>query len=130
MTNRILVVEDDPDIRGLIVARLGMAGYAVKAVGDGAAALAVCSGDTVPEVLVLDIGLPDVDGFELLDRIRDLPTCIRTPAIFLSARVQEADILRGRAMGAQYLTKPFVARALLDRVREALDASRAVASAW
>lgn len=126
--NRILVVEDNEDIRSLVVSRVTHAGYAVKAAVDGAEALGVCAADPLPDVLVLDVGLPDVDGFTLLSRIRELPGCNVIPAIFLSARVQEADILRGRELVAEYLTKPFVASALIRRIQDSLAVGRQSAS--
>ncbi len=118
--SRVLVVEDDPDIRMLVVARLTQAGYRVRGVGDGASALDLVSDAGDLDLFVLDVGLPDLDGFSLLERLRQLPGRESTPVIFLSARVQEADIERGRSMGAQYLTKPFVATALLTKVAASL----------
>lgn len=121
--NRVLVVEDDPDIRMLVVARLKQAGYRVRGVGDGASALEAVADTGQLDLFVLDVGLPDLDGFDLLQQLRQLPGSESTPAIFLSARVQEADIERGRALGAQYLTKPFVATALLNKVAACLAAT-------
>ena len=120
--NRVLVVEDDPDIRMLVVARLKQAGYRVRGVGDGASALEAVADTGQLDLFVLDVGLPDLDGFDLLQQLRQMPGSESTPAIFLSARVQEADIERGRALGAQYLTKPFVATALLNKVASCLAA--------
>ena len=121
--NRVLVVEDDPDIRMLVVARLKQAGYRVRGGGDGASALEAVADTGQLALFVLDVGLPDLDGFDLLQQLRRMPGSESTPAIFLSARVQEADIERGRALGAQYLTKPFVATALLNKVASCLAAS-------
>jgi DNA-binding response OmpR family regulator len=117
--SRVLVVEDDADIRALIAARLKLAGHSVRAVADARSALSCVDEGAVPEVMVLDVGLPDMDGFELLEQLRARPESALVPAIFLSARVQEADVERGRRMGATYLTKPFVATSLLESVREA-----------
>jgi DNA-binding response OmpR family regulator len=128
--NRVLVVEDDPDIRLLVVTRLKQAGYLVRGVGDGAAALELVAGTDELDLFVLDVGLPDVDGFDLLARLRELPGKGRTPVIFLSARVQEEDIERGRALGAQYLTKPFVAAALLAKVSACLAGASDGDDAW
>ena len=126
--NRVLVVEDDPDIRMLVVARLKQAGYRVRGVGDGASALEAVADTGQLDLFVLDVGLPALDGFDLLRQLRQMPGSETTPAIFLSARVQEADIERGRALGAQYLPKPFVATALLNKVASCLAAG--AAAAW
>lgn len=126
MTARVLVVEDDEDIRHLVVAHLTRAGHAVKAVASGSEAVAVCGAGTPPDLLVLDVGLPDTSGFDLIGDLRALPSCAEVPAVFLSARVQEADIALGRSLGAVYLTKPFVASALLGKIDELLREARAV----
>lgn len=126
---RILMVEDDQDIRELIAARLRHAGHGVRAVADADAALEVMRSDVQPELLVLDVGLPGMDGLELLQQLRTDERHRETPAIFLSARVQEQDIERGRVLGAEYLTKPFVANALLTRVDEVMRRVAAAAAA-
>ncbi len=117
---KVLVVEDDVDIRALVVARLRGAGHKVIAAANGGEAVAVVTGRGRPDVAVLDIGLPGADGFEVLADLRHATGASDLPAVFLSARVQQADIDRGRSMGAYYLTKPFVASALLSTVERAL----------
>ncbi len=116
----VLVVEDDADIRALVAARLRNAGHRVVVAADGADALAVVAERGTPDVAVLDVGLPGLDGFDLLEQLRSTPGAAELPAVFLSARVQDADIERGRAMGAYYLTKPFVATALINTVAKCL----------
>ncbi|RZS91018.1 response regulator receiver domain-containing protein [Motilibacter rhizosphaerae] len=112
---RVLVVDDDDDIRGLVSMRLKAAGHRVVAVGDGNEALALVEERGMPEVAVLDVSMPGMDGFELLQALRELGgEDVR--CVFLSARVQEADVARGREVGATYLTKPFVASALINAV--------------
>jgi DNA-binding response OmpR family regulator len=118
--SRVLVVEDDADIRTLIAARLKAAGHAVRAVEDGESALGAIDAAAPPDVMILDVGLPGMNGFDLLEQIRALPHTAHVPAIFLSARVQAHDIARGEDMGASYLTKPFIATALLARVHDAV----------
>ena len=119
---RLLVVEDDPDILALITARCRSAGHKVLSATGGPQALEVL-GDTPPDVAVLDVGLPVMTGFELLTELRRREGLDQLPAIFLSARVQQDSIDAGRALGATYLTKPFVASALLTAIEKALPAT-------
>jgi CheY-like chemotaxis protein len=74
-----------------------------------------------PDVVVLDVTMPGMDGFETLEHLRGLDGMAELPAIFLSARVLPEDIERGRSAGATYLTKPFSAVALLNAVERAAD---------
>ncbi|RKS80475.1 response regulator receiver domain-containing protein [Motilibacter peucedani] len=112
---RVLVVDDDEDIRGLVSMRLKAAGHRVVAVGDGNAALALVEERGLPEVAVLDVSMPGMDGFQLVQALRGLGgSDVRV--VFLSARVQEHDVARGREVGATYLTKPFIASALINAV--------------
>ena len=120
---RVLVVEDDPEIRDLIALRLLMVGHSVVAIPDAAAALDTVDRIGAPDVYLLDVGLPDVDGFRLLGRLREVGE--DAPTIFLSAHAQPSDVGLGAAMGATYLTKPFVMRVLIGAIDEAL-AGRAV----
>jgi two-component system OmpR family response regulator len=112
------VVEDEQDIRDLIAMRLLMVGHSVVALPDAAGALDTVDRIGAPDAYVLDVGLPDLDGFQLLGRLREVGE--DAPVIFLSAHVQESDIGLGESMGARYLTKPFVAKVLFDAVDEAL----------
>jgi len=115
---RLLVVEDDPDVRDLISMRLVMVGHRVIAMPDADLALDSVDQFGAPDAYVLDVGLPGMDGFDLLSRLRKADRDI--PAIFVSASARERDILRGHEFGAAYLTKPFAAHALLDAVDEAI----------
>lgn len=117
---RILAVEDDPDILMLVRARLRGAGHQVMTATSGPETLALVEERGAPDVIVLDVGLPGMDGLELLTRLRQLPECATMPAVFLSARVQEEDVAAGIKLGATYLTKPFVASALIKAVERAL----------
>ncbi len=116
---RLLVVEDDPDILSLVTARCRAAGHKVLPATSGQQALEAL-GDTPPDVAILDVGLPMMTGFELLTELRKREGMDAVPAIFLSARVQQESIDAGRALGATYLTKPFVASALLTAIERAL----------
>ena len=113
----ILVVEDEPEIAGLVRDYLEHAGFAVIAAGDGAAALALARARR-PDALVLDLGLPRVDG---LDVIRSIRRDSRVPILILSARNDEVDRVTGLELGADdYVVKPFSPRELVARVRAVL----------
>lgn len=118
--SRVLAVDDDPDILLLVQLRLRAAGYEVYAARDAADALAIVNALGMPHVAVLDVELPGRNGFELLRELHSRPGGWRLPAVFLTARVQPADLEIGRALGAIYLTKPFVAAALVTAVHRAL----------
>jgi DNA-binding response OmpR family regulator len=128
---RVLIVEDDADIRALVARRVQAAGHAVIACEDAETALAVIGEHGVPEVAVLDISLPGMDGMDLLSELRALLGRPDFPAIFLTARVNNEDVERGRAMGCQYLTKPVIFTALLGSIDRAMpSASGAVLGGW
>lgn len=116
---RVLVVDDDADILNLITARCRGAGHKVLSAASGPLALESL-GDTPPDLVILDVGLPCMSGFELLAELRKREGMVDVPAIFLSAQVQQDSIDTGREMGATYLTKPFVASALLAAIDRAL----------
>lgn len=116
------MVEDDADIRRLVVTRIKAAGHVVMDVGDAESALALVAEYGAPEVAVLDVGLPGMKGTELLVVLRERLGQPDFPAVFLSALVDEADIEAGRALGAAYLTKPVIASALLAAIRNAVPA--------
>jgi DNA-binding response OmpR family regulator len=113
----ILVVEDDPKTRQTLVLYLEHAGFAVRAVGDGLAALAEAE-RARPDLAVLDRMLPGLDGMELCRRLREEGPL---PVIFLTARATEEDRLAGLDLGADdYVVKPFSPRELVARVRAVL----------
>lgn len=126
---RILVVDDDPDILDLVRTRMSMLGHQVLTAGSGPAALASLDGRMTPDLVILDVSMPQMDGFELVDRLRELPDMAYLPVIFLSARVQDVDVERGLAMGARYLTKPFMGGALQRFVELSLQ-ERTVVTEW
>jgi DNA-binding response OmpR family regulator len=84
-------------------------------------AMTIATGQQTPEVVVLDVAMPDMSGFELLTELRNVKGLSALPAVFLSARVTDADIKAGRELGATYLTKPFVASALLAVIDRLLE---------
>src|SRR4051812_38430803 len=117
---RILVVDDDPDVLALVVRRLHAGGHQAVGAPDAGAALRLVEEKGAPDLAVLDVSLPGMDGLALLARLRGEADDPDLPAVFLSGRIETADIEAGRALGARYLTKPFVGSALLNAVEAAL----------
>ncbi|HLV85480.1 MAG TPA: response regulator transcription factor [Candidatus Sulfotelmatobacter sp.] len=116
----IFVVEDDVDIARLISHNLRSAGFEVQTFVSGATVLAQTVRET-PALILLDIMLPGADGFELCRHIRQSPAVSATPIIFLTAKVSEADRVKGLELGGDdYITKPFSPRELVARVRSVL----------
>ena len=113
---RVLVVEDDDDIRGIIEFQLRKHGHKVVSASTVTQARDVIAERGIPEVFVLDVGLPGETGLEFIDQLRGSDETASIPVIILSARVSPEDIAAGQARGATYLTKPFVAAALLRAV--------------
>ena len=121
-TRRVLVVDDEPMVREVVTAYLEKEGFAVTAAGDGRAALDLVP-RTRPDLIVLDVMLPHVDGFSVLSRIRRDSD---VPVILLTARTDETDRVLGLELGADdYVVKPFSPRELAARVRSVLRRSSA-----
>jgi len=118
---KLLVVEDDPNIVELLSASLRFAGFDVSAATNGAEAV-TSARDLRPDLLVLDVMLPDLDGFEVIRRLRE--SGIRTPVVFLTARDATDDKIRGLTLGGDdYVTKPFSLEELTARIRAVLRRS-------
>ena len=114
---RVLVVDDDDDIRLLLEQLLSGAGYQVETAWDGRAALRAFHASPT-DIVVLDLSMPELDGFETLDRLRDLSD---VPVILLTARSGEIDKVRGFRAGADdYVVKPFGRQELLARIEALL----------
>jgi DNA-binding response OmpR family regulator len=119
---RLLVVEDEARIASFLVKGLSAQGYGVDAVSTGSEAL-VRAQDPGLDLVILDLGLPDVDGLEVLRRLRSERW--RLPVIILTARAEVEGLVEGLSLGADdYLTKPFAFDELLARVRARLRSSR------
>ena len=115
--SRILVVEDDEALGRALVINLKVHGYDAQAVRTGAAALATAA-SARPDLVVLDLGLPDLDGSEVIEGLRGYSA---VPVIVLSARTSGADKVKALDLGADdYVTKPFAMDELLARIRAAL----------
>jgi DNA-binding response OmpR family regulator len=114
---RVLVVEDDPTVAEVVTRYLEREGYDVAAVADGRAAVEHCRQDA-PDLLVLDVMLPGLDGLEVCRRVRNIaPVAV----VMLTARGEEDDLVAGLEFGADdYLTKPFSPRELMARVKAVL----------
>jgi CheY-like chemotaxis protein len=124
--SRVLVVDDDPNLRQLVTIRLQKAGHRVVGADSAFEALAVVQERGAPDVVVLDVTMPGMSGLELLPVLRAIDGCEQLPAIFLSGRVEHHDVEAGRALDAVYLTKPFSAIALCN----AVERLAAVEAGW
>ncbi len=117
---RILVADDDVDIRELVEFKLSTMGHDIVAVGDGAAAVEACRANK-PDLAVLDVMMPGVSGLDAIREIRADPALADLPVILLTARAQESDVETGFDSGADdYITKPFSPRELASRVEALL----------
>jgi two-component system phosphate regulon response regulator PhoB len=116
MTHRILVVDDEPDITALVAYHLAKAGYRVSTAANGTDALRSAREER-PDVVVLDLMLPGLSGYEVLQELRKREETRDVGVILLTARREEADRIRGLSLGADdYLTKPFSPHELALRV--------------
>ncbi len=117
MAKRILVVDDEPDIRRLVGEALEVSGYDVQTAANGGEAVRT-AGHYLPDLVLLDIMMPDMDGFMVYEKLREKPCELRSPIIFLTARREINDKLLGFEKGAaDYITKPFHIKELLARVK-------------
>src|SRR5919204_958660 len=118
---RVLVVDDEADIRGLVRELLERAGHEVIEAPDGREGLRTFHSEQ-PDLVVLDVSMPGLDGWQTLERIRELSS---VPVVMLTARAQEMDKVRGLRAGADdYVTKPFGRQELLARVERHLARGR------
>ncbi|HEX5631905.1 MAG TPA: response regulator [Gemmatimonadales bacterium] len=116
MTHRILVVDDEPDITALVAYHLAKGGYRVSTAANGADALKSAREER-PDIVVLDLMLPGLSGYEVLQELRKREETRDVGVILLTARREEADRIRGLSLGADdYLTKPFSPHELALRV--------------
>ena len=117
MRERILVVEDEKDVREMIRLNLKAAGFDVVEAGNGAEALALAKNDP-PKVIILDLMMPEMSGVEVCRALRRNPSTSRIPVLMLTAKSTEEDKVVGFEVGADdYVTKPFSPRELVLRVR-------------
>ncbi len=113
----ILIVEDEEDIVRLLAFHLEKEGFRIHSAGSGPAALDYAFGN-IPDLIILDIMLPEMDGLEVCRRIRSNPLTTAVPILILSARREELDKVLGLELGADdYMVKPFSVRELVARIR-------------
>jgi DNA-binding response OmpR family regulator len=116
----VLVADDDPDILNLVALRLERDGYDVVQAHDGQGAVEKAF-ERTPDLALIDVSMPKLDGYEVTERLRRSDATRRTPIILLTARVQDTDVARGVEAGADdYMKKPFSLDELRSRVQAAL----------
>src|SRR5690242_4296535 len=121
MSRKILVIDDEPDALELVAYNLKQAGFSVVTAKDGAEGLEKVK-STSPDLIVLDVMLPEMDGFSLCRVFKNTPVTANIPIIMLTAKAAEIDRVLGLELGADdYLTKPFSPRELVLRVKKLLD---------
>lgn len=120
MAKRVLVVDDEPNIVMSLEFLMRRAGFEVAVARNGREALAALEGPA-PDLLLLDVMMPEFDGYEVCERVRRRPEWNGTKIIMLTARGRDAERQRGLALGAdRYVTKPFSTRELVDQAKELL----------
>jgi DNA-binding response OmpR family regulator len=125
----VLIVEDEPDIAELIKFHCEREGCEAKVVGSGKAALDVVKREP-PDLLILDLMLPDVGGIEICRRVKQWPETRDVPVVMVTAKGEESDVVAGLEIGADdYVVKPFSPRVLMARVRAVLRRTSEVAEA-
>ena len=121
---KILVAEDDKDIRELVVFSLRFGGYNVVEASDGEEVLRIAPLEK-PDLIILDVRMPRMTGYKACEKLRDIPETSNIPIVFLSARGQERDVQQGMKLGAkEYILKPFAPDELLRRVESILAANQ------
>lgn len=121
-----LIVDDNPDVAGLSRHVLEREGYVCHLAGDAATAWKTLAVE-LPDLMVLDIGLPDEDGLSLLERVRSDTRFFNLPVVVVTGTSDDVAIRRVRSLAAEFLSKPFAATALTDKVHGAIALAREVA---
>lgn len=117
---RILIAEDEPDIRDLVAFTLRFAGHEVTATSNGEEAVQMAS-QVIPDLILMDVRMPRMTGYDACRLMKASPTLKDIPVVFLSAKGQDSEIATGLAVGAEeYLLKPFAPDQLTDRVKAIL----------
>jgi len=117
---RVLVADDDPDIRDIVTYRLEKSGFLVISAVDGREALKLVS-EKSPDLAIVDVMMPHIDGYEVARRLKADPGTSAIPVIILTASAQEEDVTRGFEAGASdYIRKPFSPQELKARVQAVL----------
>jgi two-component system OmpR family response regulator len=125
-TTKVLIVDDEPNIRDLLATSLRFAGFSIQAVGTGAAAVAAAEAEN-PDIILMDVMLPDMNGFSVTKKIRGMG--ITSPVLFLTARDDTEDKITGLTVGGDdYVTKPFSLDEIVARINAILRRTKAAAS--
>ena len=121
---KILIVEDDRDIRELVVLTLQFSGFDVVSASDGAQAVEKASSEPF-DLILMDVRMPRMSGYEACRKLRQMDVTRETPIVFLSAKGQDAEIQAGLDAGANhYILKPFAPDMLADKINEVLNNNR------
>ena len=116
----ILVIDDEPEILKLLEARLINQGYMVLTAENGPAALKIAK-EALPNLVLLDVSMKPIDGFEVLRRLKKDKTTVQIPVIMLTCRSEQADMERGITnLAEKYIIKPFDEKALLEDIKQSL----------
>ena len=122
MSHRVLVVEDEPENRLFIGLMLRTEGYEVVEAEDGHNALEVLGREPLPELILLDVMMPGLNGWQVFQRLREDPRWSAIPVVMLTALAQRADVERAVQLGVEgYLTKPFEPQDLIHTIEEMLE---------
>jgi len=125
MAHRILVVEDEPENRLFIGLMLRTEGFEVSEAEDGRAALEMLAVDPLPDMILLDVMMPELNGWQVFERLRADPRCRDIPVVMLTALAQRTDVERAVQLGVDgYLTKPFEPADLIHKIEETLTGRR------
>lgn len=121
---KVLVVDDEPNVLRSLVQYLTIEEFRVETASNGQEALEKVQ-SFVPELILLDVMMPEMDGFEVLDKIKEMPGFEGTPVIMLTAKDQSSDVLKGYQSGAtSYLVKPFNLDELVETINQTLAGSK------
>jgi two-component system alkaline phosphatase synthesis response regulator PhoP len=121
MTKKILLVEDDKDLQHVIRQGLSVKNYEISTADNGSEGLKWAE-EVKPDLIILDIMMPVMDGYECCERLREMPEFSKTPIIFLTALTDDWDILKGYIKGCDsYLKKPFSLESLITEIDERLS---------
>src|SRR5471030_1379842 len=125
MSKKVLIIEDNNDIRENVVEILELAGYAVYAANNGKEGVDLAI-KNIPDIILCDIMMPELDGYGVLYLLNKYPEVAATPFIFLTAKAERVDLRKGMEMGADdYLTKPFDDMDLLNAIESRLKKKEA-----
>jgi len=126
MSERILVIDDDPDMVAFVRKSLELDGFRVESAGDGEAGIEIALADP-PDIVLVDVMMPGTDGFEVVRRLQTRPATASTPIILMTGKVNVRDLVEGLEAGADdYVTKPFDIQELLARIKTVLRRSKAM----